>query len=50
MAIGRPLPPLHLSQEERETLERWSRRRNTAQALALRARLILTCAAGKKNG
>ena len=50
MAIGRPLPPLHLSPEERETLERWSRRRKTAQALALRARLILTCAAGKKNG
>lgn len=50
MAIGRPLPPLHLSQEERETLERWSQRRKTAQALALRARLILACAAGRKNG
>lgn len=50
MAIGRPLPPLHLSKDERETLERWTRRRKTAQALALRARLILCCAAGKKNG
>lgn len=50
MAMGRPLPPLHLNQEERETLERWSRRRKTAQALALRARLILACATGKKNG
>jgi len=49
MAVGRPLPPLHLSAEERETLERWSRRRKTAQALALRARLILACAAGEKN-
>jgi len=50
MAVGRPLPPLHLNQDERETLERWTRRRKTAQALALRARLILSCAAGKKNG
>jgi len=50
MAVGRPLPPLHLSRDERETLERWTRRRKTAQALALRARLILSCAAGKKNG
>ncbi len=50
MAIGRPLLPLHLSKDERETLERWTRRRKTAQALALRARLILSCAAGKKNG
>jgi len=49
MAIGRPLPPLHLSKDERETLERWSRRPKTAQALALRARLILTSAAGNKN-
>jgi len=48
--MGRPLPPLHLNQEERETLERWSRRRKTAQALALRARLILACATGKRNG
>lgn len=50
MSIGRPLPPLHLSKEERETLERWARRRKTSQALALRARLILASAAGKKNG
>jgi transposase len=38
-----------LSKDERETLERWSRRPKTAQALALRARLILTSAAGNKN-
>lgn len=50
MTIGRPIPPLHLSDDERETLERWARRRKTAQALAFRARLILTCAEGKKNG
>ncbi len=50
MAIGRPIPPLHLSKDEKETLERWSRRPKTAQALAFRARLILACAQGKKNG
>jgi transposase len=49
MAIGRPIPPLELSAEERETLERWTRRPTTAQALALRARLILGCAEGKTN-
>jgi transposase len=35
--------------EERETLERWARRPKTAQALAQRARLVLTCAAGRPN-
>jgi len=50
MAIGRPIPPLHLTDDERDTLERWARRRKTAQALAFRARLILACAEGKKNG
>jgi hypothetical protein len=33
--------------EERETLERWARRPTTAQALALRLRLVLRCAAGE---
>jgi transposase len=50
MTMGRPIPPLHLSDDERETLERWSRRRKTAQALAFRARVILACAEGKNNG
>ena len=50
MTMGRPIPPLHLSNDERETLERWAGRRKTAQALAFRARLILACAEGKKNG
>jgi transposase len=39
-----------LTTEERETLERWTRRPTTAQALAQRARLILACAAGETNG
>lgn len=49
MTRGRPLPPLRLSPDERETLEAWTRRRTTAQALAQRARLVLECAVGKAN-
>ena len=49
MAIGRPMPPLILHDMERETLERWVRRPKTAQALALRARMILACAEGRSN-
>jgi len=40
MAIGRPIPVLTLTNEERDTLERWARRRTTAQALAQRARVV----------
>ncbi len=49
MRLGRPIPELILSPEEQETLERWARRPGSAQALALRARVILACAAGKTN-
>ncbi len=49
MAIGRPIPLLVLSNEERETLERWARRRKTSQALAQRSRIVLACAEGKGN-
>jgi transposase len=49
MRTGRPIPPMTLTADERETLERWTRRPSTAQALAQRARLILSCAAGKTN-
>ena len=38
---------LALTTEERDTLERWARRPTTAQALVLRARLVLRCAAGE---
>jgi len=40
MAIGRPIPVLTLTNEERDTLERWAVRRTTAQALAQRARVV----------
>ena len=42
---GRPKAELVLSDGEREQLTRWSRRAKSAQALALRARIILACAA-----
>jgi pullulanase/glycogen debranching enzyme len=38
-----------LSDDERRTLGNWSRRRSTAQGLALRARIVLACADGGRN-
>ena len=35
--------------EERETLERWARRPKSAQALALRCRIVLAAAEGRSN-
>ena len=49
MRMGRPLTPLVLTAEDRATLEQWTRRRTTAQALALRARIILRAATGQSN-
>src|SRR5437899_10374516 len=49
MRRGRPKAPLTLSDEERETLERWARRPTTAQALAQRARIVLACVSGRDN-
>ena len=49
MGRGRPIAPLVLDGAERETLEQWTRRPKTAQALALRARIVLACADGRSN-
>lgn len=49
MRTGRPTPPLVLEDDEREQLERWARRRKTAQALAQRSRIVMLCAQGKTN-
>jgi len=46
---GRPIQPLVLSPHERERILSWSRRRKTAQGLALRSRIILRCASGLSN-
>ena len=41
--------PIELSAEERAQLEAWERRRTSAQALALRSRIVLAAAAGPNN-
>jgi transposase/transposase-like protein len=46
---GRPKEPLVLSDEERLALERLAKRRKSAQAIALRARIVLACATGITN-
>jgi transposase len=50
MRTGRPLTPIAVTDDQRATLQSWTRRSKTAQALALRARIILACAEGKPNG
>src|SRR5215218_11032236 len=46
---GPPLAPLVLAAQERSTLQRWARRPSSAQALALRCRIVLACAEGISN-
>src|SRR3954454_16021157 len=46
---GRPKAELVVTDAEREQLTRWSRRAKTAQALALRSKIVLTCADGRSN-
>ena len=50
MRTGRPLVPLSVTADQRSTLENWVRRPKTAQALALRAKIILACSTGKTSG
>ena len=47
--VGRPKAPLELSDEERETLSRWARRAKSAQALAIRSKIVLGSAEGLSN-
>ncbi len=46
---GRPKAGLALTSAERDQLMRWARRAKTAQALALRAKIVLACAQGTPN-
>lgn len=46
---GTPKAVLELTADEREALERWARRPTSAQALALRCRIVLACAEGSSN-
>jgi transposase len=46
---GRPKALLELTEQERDQLQRWARRRKSSQALALRSRIVLACASGADN-
>ena len=46
---GRKAVVIELDEEERQTLERWIRRRSTAQGLAMRSRIVLGAAEGRTN-
>jgi transposase len=49
MARALAAPVIELTGSERARLEEWRRRRKTAQALALRAQIVLESSFGKKN-
>jgi transposase len=46
---GRPTVEIKLSGDERKTLQRWARRQSSSQALALRCKIVLACAAGDRT-
>src|ERR1700728_353456 len=48
MPISKPVQ-IELSEQERVQLESWARRRTSAQALALRSRVVLLAAEGLSN-
>jgi len=49
MRKGRPLAPLSISREDRSQLVAWSKRPKTAQALAMRSRIVLLAGEGLSN-
>jgi transposase len=49
MRLGRPVAVVTVNDEQRLELEAWSRRPKTAQALAMRSRIILLAAQGGSN-
>jgi transposase len=49
MRTGRPVAKVELSAQVAGILEGYAQRRKTAQGLALRARIVLGCAAGLSN-
>ena len=49
MRTGRPTSELVTTDEEIAALRRWARRPKSAQALALRSKIVLACAEGKSN-
>ena len=49
MAMGRPLTPLSVTAEDHTQLVAWSKRPKTAQALAMRSRIVLLASEGLNN-
>jgi transposase len=49
MAIGRPKKPLNLTHEEKQKLSILARRPKSAQAVAMRARIVFGCSEGLSN-
>ncbi len=50
MRTGRPTKPLNITPEEKQKLNMLARRPKSAQAMAMRARIVLGCADGTANG
>lgn len=49
MRTGRPKKPLEISDEDRDKLTTLARRPKSAQAMAMRARIVLSCEQGMNN-
>ena len=47
--MGRPLVSLEISAQDQEQLQSWSKRPKTAQALAMRSRIVLLSGEGNCN-
>ena len=46
---GRPTVEISVSADERSTLQRWAQHHSSSQALALRSKIVLACAAGDRT-
>ena len=49
MAIGRPMPPLVLSEEEVQQLQALAHSRSLPHSIVQRAQIVLACGAGETN-
>jgi putative transposase len=49
MAVGRPIPPLDLSDEEVQQLQSIAYSRSFPHSIVQRAQIVLACAAGETN-
>ena len=49
MRTGRPKKPLEITEEDRDKLKMIALRPKSAQAMAMRARIVLSCGQGMSN-